>query len=162
MKVHICSRARAKKLSYKFPYAPIVSISDPNSKVPFFNNQPNRRIWRGRFFDIDWSEPDGPTNAHILDILDFTSHLEWGSDTQQLIVHCEAGICRSSATALAIVAMHENPQAAQERFQDLEGIILPNMHMVELFDASIGLSGALVKVGKHFDTKWAEKRLSGD
>lgn len=84
-----------------------------------------------------------PAAHHAQAILDF------GRDVPPsgLLIHCFAGFSRSTAAALAILAMH-NPGAedrAARRLRQASAHAVPNPRLVALADAALGSEGRLVR-----------------
>lgn len=91
-----------------------------------------------------------PSEQHVGSIIDLAAEL---ADTDRILVHCQAGISRSSAAALILLAVrnpgHERDTAALLR---REGPwFAPNRLMVEIADRLLGrgpvLSKALAGMG---------------
>jgi predicted protein tyrosine phosphatase len=87
---------------------------------------------------------DNPTLAtaeQIQDILDFTGHLIKAS---KLLVHCHAGISRSTAVACGILCQHGlAPNEAVRYVLEIRPQAYPNTHIVALFDDILQLDGQL-------------------
>jgi len=91
-----------------------------------------------------------PSEAHVRSIIDLGAGL---ADTERILVHCHAGISRSSAAALILLAIrnpgHERDIASLLR---AEGPwFVPNRLMIEIADRLLGrgavLSAALTSMG---------------
>ncbi len=100
---------------------------------------------RVRVHDI--SEPvDGaitPGEEHIRALIDFLR--EWPADAP-LLVHCYAGISRSTATALiARVVKTGDPFDAAMALREAAPHARPNSLMVTLADEILGLGGRLIE-----------------
>jgi predicted protein tyrosine phosphatase len=84
-----------------------------------------------------------PDEAMVARILDFGSG--WTGDAPMLI-HCWAGISRSSATAF-ILACARNPRTSEEtiaaHIRTVSPIATPNPRLVELADALLGRGGRM-------------------
>lgn len=89
---------------------------------------------------------DNPTLAsveQIQDILDFTVHLIKAS---KLLVHCHAGISRSTAVACGILCQHGlAPDEAVRHVLEIRPQAYPNAHIIALFDDILQLDGQLNK-----------------
>ena len=102
------------------------------------------RHLRLRFHDID-VPMDGmqPPEAHHIDaILAFGA--AWAT-SGPLIVHCFAGVSRSTAAALALIAQ-ANPgheRAAARLMRERAPHARPNRRMIALADQALGLDGRL-------------------
>lgn len=85
-----------------------------------------------------------PSQAHIERILAFVS--SWDR-TSPMLVHCLAGISRSTATAF-IAACALNPNADEKAIarliRELSPTASPNFLLVELADEALGRSGRMI------------------
>jgi hypothetical protein len=77
----------------------IVSIDDPEEPVPNKVSLSNKRHLVLRFFDYDHEDDQSPQLGHVRDLIAFPAETRPG---EKLLVHCYAGISRSTA-ALAII-----------------------------------------------------------
>ena len=85
------------------------------------------------------------TLEDIQRILAFTAGL---SSDDRLLVHCYAGISRSTAVALGILCQHRlSPRQALAMVRQLRPIASPNSHILTLFDAVLALDEALSLLG---------------
>lgn len=148
MKIEICSRKEAPIKVERNPGCNIISIVDCGHEHPEFERF-NRRL-RLRFDDI--SVPVslvyrlGPSPAHIREIISFAHAI----DERPLIVHCKAGISRSSAAAFIVYAVKFGPAGIRDRFRPMLGLIHPNAEMLRLADGLLNLDGQLIAAGEHF------------
>lgn len=82
----------------------VISITDPNQKPA--NIQQAAEVLRVAFYDL--KKPTGNklydsglfTQNHAQNIIDFLDKYKTTNEEMHLLVHCEAGICRSAAVAL--------------------------------------------------------------
>lgn len=86
-----------------------------------------------------------PCTQHILQVLNFVR----GWDRQApMVVHCYAGISRSTASAFAAACMlnpHRKESAIARQIRDASPIASPNRLMVTLADKALGRDGRMVK-----------------
>lgn len=81
------------------------------------------------------------TLEDIQAILNFTQHL---TKHDKLLVHCSAGISRSTAVATGILCQHGlTPVKALERVYFIRKNADPNEHIIALMDEALGLKGTL-------------------
>lgn len=86
-----------------------------------------------------------PTREAIADILSFTSKLRSGD---YLLVHCMAGVSRSSAMAYATLCLHAGQGLEEQCFSALKKIrpsASPNPLIVEMVDAFLGRNGRMIQ-----------------
>jgi predicted protein tyrosine phosphatase len=102
-----------------------------------------------RFFDIDVAEPEGPAAAHVEHIIAFVDKLriECGRLRPRLLVHCHAGISRSTASAYIALACDLGLDRADEAFRHLLQVTAnpwPNRRLVSLADEALDANGKLL------------------
>jgi predicted protein tyrosine phosphatase len=79
-------------------------------------------------------------------VLAFTRTL---TDNDRLLVHCRAGVSRSTAMIIAIFLQHGmDPDQAFSHVRRLRPEMIPNRRILELADARFRLSGRLVGLGE--------------
>lgn len=125
----------------------VISILDPEYPDPedFTAYLPHRRVlWR---FDDVIHEIEGtvvPGEKEVRAILDLGEDLR-NERVDHLLVHCHAGISRSTATAIILMAQNAAGREA-EVFAELSRIrprSWPNSRMVRIADDLLGRGGAL-------------------
>jgi len=162
MQILILSRSKARKETFKDALDPapnIISITDVGSKDNHFNRFNHLLVCK--FDDIDDEDRDGlvyynaPTEKDAKRIVNFIR----GIDDRKLIVHCEAGICRSSATAIGAHFIKFGSEGAKERFFPLIGQIFPNERLARLIDQEAGLNGQMLLFCEAINRKSVRERL---
>ena len=129
----------------------VLSILDPDHPVPeafgAFGEHVKLEL---RFHDII-EETQGqilPRPAHVDDILNLGMDLQREPfETRRLLVHCHAGISRSTASMAMILAQALPDESAETILRMVHGIrekAWPNLRLMELGDARLGRNGALV------------------
>jgi predicted protein tyrosine phosphatase len=97
--------------------------------------------------DID-EEREGytlPSEAHVAELLDFVG--KWDR-TAPMIIHCYAGISRSTAAAfIALCALNPGTSEAliARRLREASAWATPNRRLVRLGDAALGRDGRMVE-----------------
>ncbi len=144
--IHITSLHQVRELDVS-TYDGIITIEDTTIIEPFRvqGDEPKQLILR--FDDINEPIDDYvvPQLSHIKRALDFADKIEDGS----LLVHCNAGISRSSAIALAVIAKRLGSGKEEEAVNTLEHInpnCRPNRSIVEMTDELLKRNGSLYKV----------------
>jgi predicted protein tyrosine phosphatase len=129
----------------------LLGILDPLYPEPtcYDHGRGSRTMLLLRFFDIDEAEPDGPAAAHVESIIAFVDRLrlECGRGRPRLLVHCHAGISRSTASAYIALARELGLERAAEAFQHLLQVTAspwPNRRLVSLADDALGAKGRLL------------------
>ncbi|MFT8243192.1 tyrosine phosphatase family protein [Roseomonas sp. BN140053] len=129
----------------------VLSILDPDWPVPeAFGTFGEHRKLELRFHDV--IEPDQPDRQPPREA-DVTAILAFGRDLQaeprpaaHLLVHCHAGISRSTAALLLVLAQALPDRPAPEILAEIARIrpkAWPNLRMVEMGDALLGRGGAI-------------------
>ena len=97
------------------------------------------------FEDVDDPHiPDAPRLRDVKRILDFTAKIP---PNAKVLVHCRAGISRSTATAYAIICQHASPGREMENLQyiqSLRDLVLPNRLIIEHADKLLRRGGAML------------------
>jgi predicted protein tyrosine phosphatase len=129
----------------------VLSILDPDHPVPeafgAFGEHEKREL---RFHDIIEDKPDhiSPQPEHVDAILALGRSLQSEAGaTRHLLVHCHAGISRSTAAMVLILAQAMPEQSAEQIIRMVHGIrekAWPNLRLIEIGDAKLGRGGTLV------------------
>lgn len=126
----------------------VLSILDPDHPVPeAFGAFGEHAKLELRFHDIVDPRPGDilPSPEHVDAILAFgrTLHPEGAS----LLVHCHAGISRSTASMALLIAQAMPDMPAADVLRTVHGIrekAWPNLRLIELGDTALGRGGSLV------------------
>lgn len=119
----------------------VVSLLDPGYETPdILEHIPQRH--RFSFFDVvDPSLAMSPTPQDVERLIEVGSSLE---DQGHVLVHCHAGMSRSTAAALLFMVLHDaSPQEAAEQLMAVRFPCWPNSLIVRMADEQLGLQGAL-------------------
>ena len=128
----------------------VISINNPGEEPPRpLQHHPGRHLI---FYFHDITDPPSsgglvpPSTDDVKKILDFAVDIEAGDE---VLVHCAAGISRSSAAALAVIASKLEPTRANgtraiQEVLNLKNIIHPNHNMVVDTDKLLGYNGGLI------------------
>jgi predicted protein tyrosine phosphatase len=127
----------------------VLSILDPEWPDPpaFAGFAPHRRLAL-RFHDVIEPVPDrlAPSRYDVEQLLEFGRELDEPA-ASHLLVHCHAGVSRSTAAAALILAQAYPERQARDA---LEAVALmrprawPNLRMLEFGDELLGRNGELV------------------
>ena len=154
--VHVCSLYQVRELDVS-TYDGIITIEDTTIREPFRvqTDEPKQLILQ--FDDINKPMDDYvvPQMSHIKRALEFADKIEDGS----LLIHCRAGISRSSAIALAVIAKRlgsGKEEAAVNTLEHINPNCRPNKSIVEMTDELLERDGKLYKeVNEKISfTKW--------
>lgn len=114
-----------------------ISIGDPGHLPPptFQKFLPSARL-RLEFFDFDNDISGAPTRKDVGKLIAFVRSRNTSRSTQNYLVHCKAGISRSSSAALIIEGLKskEHLNLAIMRFLSAKPVIHPNFRMLAIAD----------------------------
>ena len=122
----------------------LLSIGDVQDELPVGYDNVNRKL---RLLVADVVTELGATEQDIQQIITLARELR--SATGRVLIHCEAGVSRSSAAALIMYACWLGPgreRDAMMRVLAQRPIAMPNPRMVELADKLLDRKGRLVEV----------------
>jgi predicted protein tyrosine phosphatase len=92
----------------------------------------------------DPAYPDAPRFQDVKRILDFTKKLPLKA---KVLVHCRAGVSRSTATAYAILCQHTAPGLEMENLlhiETLRDLVMPNRLIIQHADKILKRNGAML------------------
>ena len=122
----------------------LLSIGDSQDELPAgYDNVPHKL----RLLVADVVTELGATEEDILQIVRLAEGLR--SETGTVLIHCEAGVSRSSAAALIMYAYWFGPgreQEAMARVLSQRPVAIPNRRMIELADRLLDRGGRLVEL----------------
>ena len=128
----------------------VLSILDPEYPEPsaFAAYDPHHRLTL-RFHDIigPWPGWQAPQREHVEALVEFGQELDSAGDKlSHLLVHCHAGISRSTAAMATLLARH-TPVGEEEgifqRIREIRPIAWPNSRMIGFADDILGRGGQL-------------------
>ncbi|MEM8772891.1 MAG: protein tyrosine phosphatase [Pseudomonadota bacterium] len=150
MKIWISSLRDVHDAHAKANPAQVVSLLSPGSDFPSFEGYDEDRHMRVEVNDIleDMENRPAPREAHIENLIAFLG--SWIPD-RPLLVHCWAGMSRSTATALIAACLH-NPDADEEHIgaalAAASPTAFPNTRMAAIADEMLGRGGRLAQAAK--------------
>jgi predicted protein tyrosine phosphatase len=128
----------------------VLSILDPDYPEPeaFATYDPHHRLTL-RFHDIigRWPGYEAPEREHVEALVAFGTELdEAGPALRHLLVHCHAGISRSTAALATLLARHTalgDEAGIFARIREIRPIAWPNSRMIGFADDILGRGGRL-------------------
>jgi len=144
--IYVCPKSKVPALSEQLRPSHLVTLLDPEDLMPTPEGISGHRHLRLGMHDItrDVSLQTPPDEMHVRELLQFAKG--WDR-SQPMIVHCWAGISRSTASAFAIACMFNEPG----REQDLARLLRaraphaqPNSRIVAFADHLLDRQGRMV------------------
>jgi predicted protein tyrosine phosphatase len=133
----------------------VLSILDPDWPVPeAFEAFGAHEKLELRFHDVIEESPDSiaPRREHVAQLLNFGRDLLAAPRRAvHLLVHCHAGISRSTASMALILAQALPQRSGGEIMAEIlriRGKAWPNLRIIEMGDAMLGRDGALVAAAR--------------
>jgi predicted protein tyrosine phosphatase len=122
-----------------------VSLTDVACRENIKAVAPGAKLLFSFFEDtIDPSHPDAPSLRDVKRVLAFTSKLP---KKAKVLVHCRAGVSRSTAIAYAILCQHNPAGSEMENLlhvQSLRDLVMPNRLIVQLADKILKRNGTML------------------
>ena len=141
----ICDRLAVPDVVAKIDATHLVSLLDPGVHVYRPASIPiEKHLWL-QFYDVNGR--GGPMGGQIKRLLDFAKEFKLGD---RVLFHCEMGISRSTAAALAclVQAMGENyVDDAMREVLRVRPQALPNPRLLALADRILRADGKLIDAG---------------
>ena len=147
--IQICSLVAAREIDHS-TYDGVITIEDSLIDDPLRIDKSDCPQLVLCFDDIASPKDEWimPKERHVRSALEFADELRGGS----LLIHCHAGISRSSGIALAIIAKGSGPGKEKQALIELETINpnrrAPNALLVWFIDEILDRGGALYKMAK--------------
>ena len=141
----------------------VLSILDPDHPVPeAFGAWGEHEKLELRFHDIIEDTPGmiAPTGRDVAALLGFGRDVA-AEQGAHLLVHCHAGISRSTASMALMLAQARPGWSAEEVLLAVHGIrdkAWPNLRMLELGDEQLGRGGALARAAHRLYRLQIERR----
>jgi len=131
-------------------YTKAIGIVDPDEKVT-----PSEKYHVARCHDIVMQEHPwvAPTIDQFVAIMNFAEDF---TDDDVVMIHCSAGISRSTATAILLLMLHGADE--EEAFNAVEQNrpnMNPNTLILRFADELLGMDGGLIEYHK----QWMAKRV---
>ncbi|MGE3303441.1 MAG: tyrosine phosphatase family protein [Hyphomonadaceae bacterium] len=145
MTIVVCPLSRVSETIAAHAPARVISLLDPDTPFPETGAAYDGRHLRVSMHDITRVEEGwiAPGEGHIETLLHFLR--EWEPEAP-LLVHCYAGISRSTATAFVAACLH-NPQASEREIaaalRSASPTATPNRRIVSLADAALARKGRM-------------------
>lgn len=143
--LHVCSLATVETEAARLEPKHLISILDPGWRVDTPPCVASEDHWRFEFHDISDPIPDHvpPEEEDIVRLLSFGEAWAGGSRT---LIHCYAGISRSTAAAFILMCQlnHGREVEAAKTLRRNGRHAWPNRRMVAFADVLLGADGRMV------------------
>ena len=145
MSILVCPLSRAPKIARDQKPSRVVSLLDPAAAFPLLEGYGNDRHLCVEVHDIneDIEGLDACDALRMRNILTFVG--AWDREAP-ILIHCYAGISRSTATAYITACLH-NPDVDEHEIalalRDASPSAWPNRRFIALADAELGRSGRM-------------------
>ena len=132
------------------PFTKIISINDAHLEEEGGYERrikayfPNARAVFSYFDDVDHPTENGPQEDEINRLLDFSQQFTM---VDKILIHCRAGVSRSTALAYAVVCQHTAPGMEMENLQHIEtlrDLVIPNRLIIHHADKILKRAGAML------------------
>ncbi|MFZ2007935.1 MAG: protein-tyrosine-phosphatase [Stellaceae bacterium] len=125
----------------------VLSILDPHWPDPeAFGDFPPHHREALRFNDVIAPAPEivAPDGEHVAKLLAFGRDVEVAGELAHLLIHCHAGLSRSTAAAVLLLAQEDPSRPAAEIFEEIARLrprAWPNLAILDLGEAALGRRG---------------------
>ena len=158
MRILVCPLSKVPQTVADSTPDRVVSLLDPGFSFPELGSAYSNRHLRLSFHDIHVSTKEQimPSAEHINDLLTFLA--EWDR-SGTILIHCRAGIGRSTATAFIAACLH-NPSVNEHeiavRLRRVSPLARPNATLIRLADHAMKrsdrMSQAIADTGRDLPT----------
>jgi predicted protein tyrosine phosphatase len=151
MTIIVCPLSRAPEIARNRKPSRVVSLLDPASRFPRLDGYDSERHLCVEVHDINTESEgmDACCDQRMRRILDFVG--DWRRD-EPILIHCYAGISRSTATAYITACLH-NPSVDEQEIamalRTASPSAWPNRRFVALADAELGRGGRMSRAIEH-------------
>jgi predicted protein tyrosine phosphatase len=145
--IYVCPKSQVPEVVARIRPSHLVTLLDPADEMPTPGDLPGHRHLRLGMHDISIARPEftAPDEQHVRELITFAR--EWDR-AQPMLVHCWAGISRSTASAFTIACMLGAPGIEREialRLRRVAPHAQPNQRIVALADALLSRDGRMLE-----------------
>lgn len=145
MTIIVCPMSHAADIARQRAPSHVVSLLDPGTTFPVLDGyRDEQRLMLGiHDIEVEMSGFDYLNDQHMRAILDYVGG--WDR-SDPMLIHCYAGISRSTATAFITACAH-NPSVDEQQIalalREASPTASPNRRFVALADAALGRNGRM-------------------
>lgn len=136
----ICNRSQVRRRVKQLGITHLLTLLDPGRSM--FKPTliaPANWLW------LKFEDQESPQDLHAPTLEHAERILAWGKNLPKdarVLVHCQAGVSRSTASALALwVQTHNTLTGARDWIDHIRPQACPNMLLAEFFDKLLGMQG---------------------
>jgi predicted protein tyrosine phosphatase len=146
MTILVCPLDQVERVVREHAPTRVVSLLSPGDAPPLLELPAPRRLHLA-FNDIAEPAPGliHPSGEHIRALMDFVAA---GALDEPLLIHCWAGVSRSTAAAYLTACQRAGPgheRTLAERLRAAAPFATPNLRMIALGDEALRRGGAMVQ-----------------
>jgi len=165
MKIIVCPLSKVQQLIGTHRPECVVSLLDPESAFPELGSLYRDRHLRLHLHDVHYAAIGlvTPAGTHVDQLLEF---LRGWKRNAPMLIHCRAGISRSSAAAFIAACLHcpNLPELAMARaLRNASPFARPNELIVQLADSAMGRNGRMIEAihetGRNLDWEPLEENV---
>jgi hypothetical protein len=132
------------------PFTRVISICEANLKAERGVEAQLRRFYPGASFiftyfdDVEFVREGAPDRNQVYRILLFSQNF---TREDRILIHCRAGISRSTAIAISILCQHSpvgEEKLAVDQVRAIRPVMLPNFLITKLADEILQRQGKLI------------------
>ena len=144
--IYVCPKSKVPDAARELRPSHLITLLDPADDMPTPEDIPGHRHLRLGLHDIAIARPEfvAPDEQHVRELIAFAR----GWDRRQpMLIHCWAGISRSTATAFTIACLFNEPGRELDIARLLRARAAhaqPNPRIVAIADALLDRDGRMV------------------
>lgn len=136
-----CGKNQVRKVVKRFTATHLLSLVDPNDRMPTPHRISRQNHLTVSFDDVESPELSGaPTETDLEAIVAWVDRLP---ESTRLVIHCTAGISRSSAIAFGLLCRVDDIGAARDRVLETQPNASPNALVTTIMDRLFDMGGVL-------------------
>ncbi len=145
--IYVCSKSQVPEAARQIRPSHLITLLDPADDMPTPDEVPGHRHLKLGLHDIAVAQPDfvAPDEMHVRELIAFAKG--WDR-SQPMLIHCWAGISRSTASAFTIACMLNEPGREHDIARLLRARAAhaqPNLRIVAIADALLSRGGNMVE-----------------
>jgi predicted protein tyrosine phosphatase len=145
--IYVCAKSQVTDAVRRIRPSHLITLLDPSDDMPTPEEVSGHRHLRLGMHDIARGHPEytAPDEMHVRELITFAQN--WDRSAP-ILVHCWAGVSRSTATAFTIACMLNEPGREQAIAQVLRARAAhaqPNLRIVAIADDLLKREGRMVE-----------------